>query len=592
MPIADDQNILAESTLDRALRIGDYIEKLISTIGEHPECELKREWRKTDLRDKAEFIKDIQATANSLIPEDKEKYIVVGADEKTRQIVGCNHSAYDDADIQQLLENYLDPVPDFDVLRLRSANNVDYVVLRFPHQPNRPFVAKASIIDSQKQKIYLREGEIWLKPSGAVTSSSGKRLVKSRTELISLIDMTPHIQKAIADTREQLIPIIRLEERTRLQGQTTDHISALTSSDEEFQSHIEQLLLNPNGIPQNAIKVLLEKLREKTVEVWDVELDPYGYGSQIRPSDLQQIKETDFLPAMHRLVLLSLLFIKFSAPKECFEKVMDLLLQIFQVSNSLKNSTTGINRSDTVSTLGEHTSFTVPALESLLATYFLAGYELSNRNQNVYMRHLLMKIVPEIRGTDDAPSKDFFMFWPVTMNWGYPDRRRDLLVSERFSIGDRLEKLAGGKKSIKAASLQIECLIDWHSFLSFQGQGEPETVRFYQENYSGISTSFWPNFMKEPYELINPLIDKLWEAIHTEGQYDFWLFDSRLSQIFGGIDLARRKHVFARFLMYLQAKQAEYQRQQNRGPYWMPWRSDIAQFVEEVRKTINQQKAI
>lgn len=223
MPISDDQNILAETTLDRAWRISDYIEKLINTIGEHPECELKREWRKTELRDKAEFIKDVQATANSLIPEGKEKFIVVGADEKTKQIMGCSHSDYDDAAIRQLLEIYLDPVPDFELLRLHSSNNIEFVVIRFPPQPNKPFVAKASIRDNQK-KTYLREGEIWLKPGGAVTSSSGKRLVKSRAELIGLIDITPHVQKAIADTREQLTTIIRLEERTRLQGQTIDHV--------------------------------------------------------------------------------------------------------------------------------------------------------------------------------------------------------------------------------------------------------------------------------------------------------------------------------------------------------------------------------
>ncbi len=580
MPTAEDRNILIETTLDRALRIRDYVENMIATLREHPECELKLTWRRDSAYHKAEFVKDIQATANSSILEGKDRYIVVGVNQDTKAIEGCSHSDFDDASIRQLLENYLDPIPDFEVLCLQASSSKDFVVVRFPHQVKKPFIVKSQIKDDKK--VYLEEGEIWLKPGSAETGSSGKRRLKSRAEIIGLIDIEPYVKRAVSERVEQVIPTIRLEERTRLQGQAIDSISALASSDEEFQSHIEQLLLNPSGNHLNVIHVLVEKLREKTVEVWDIE---DGYISPIRPLDIQRIKETEFLPAMRRLIFLGLLLIKFSASQECFAKITDLLLHIFKISNRLAKVTVDITQNSEVSSLKEHNSFSVPALESLIAAYFLGGYELSNRNENIYVRHLFTKIVTEIRGADDTPSKDFFMFWPVTRNWGYPNRRRDLLVSERFSIADRLEKLAGGKKGIKAASLQIECLIDWHSFLSFQGQGEPETIQFYQKFYSGISTSFWPNFRTESYEQILPLINKLWEAIHTEGQNDFWLFDSRLSKAFGGIDLARRKRLFGKFLLYVEGMQAEYQAQHNRGPYHMPWATDIAQVISEVRKT-------
>lgn len=583
MPTPDDQNIQIETTLDIALRIRDYIENMIATLGEHPECELKLTWQRNSAYHKAEFVKDIQATANSAISEDKDKYIVVGVNQGTKIIEGCSHSDFDDAAIRQFLENYLDPFPDFEVLCLQASNGKDFVVLRFPHQIKKPFISKSQIKDNTK--VYLEEGEIWLKPGSAETGSSGKRRIRSRAEIIGLIDIEPYVKLAVSERLEKVVPIIRLEERTRLQGQGINSISALASSDEEFQSHIEQLFLNPSGNHVGVIKVLVEKLREKTVEVWDVESDEGGYTSQISPQDIQRIKEKEFLPAMRRLVLLGQLLIKFSAPQECFDKVTDLLLNIFQVSNSLKEKASDTHPNNRVTTLSEHTSFTVPALESLIAVYFLAGYELSNRNQNTYMRRLLMKVVSEIRGTGETLSKDFLMFWPITMGWGYPDRRRDLLVSERFCIADKLEKLAGGKKSIKAASLQLECLIEWHSFLSFERMGETETIRFYQETYSGISTFFSPNFIKESYWQILPMINKLWEAIHT-GENDFWLFDSRLAKVFGGIDLTRRKRLFARFLLNLEEEQGNYQSQQNRGSYSMPWSTDIAKLVKEVRKTL------
>jgi hypothetical protein len=586
MPTPDDQDIQIETTLVRALRIRDYIENMIATLGEHPECELKLTWHRNSAYHKAEFVKDIQAIANSAISEDKDKYIVIGVNQETKIIEGCSHSDFDDAAIRQFLENYLDPIPDFEVLCLQASTGKDFVVLRFPHQIKKPFIAKSQIKDDKK--VYLEEGEIWLKPGSAETGSSGKRRIKSRTEIIGLIDIEPYVKQAISERLEKVIPTIRLEERTRLQGQGINSISALASSDEEFQSHIEQLFLNPSWNHVGVINVLVEKLREKTVEVWDVEPDEGGYTSRLSPQDIQQIKETEFLPAIRRLVLLGQLLIKFSAPQECFAKIADILLQIFNVSNKLAKAIVGVSRHAETSSLNEHNSFSVPALESLIATYFLAGYELNRRNKNLYSRHLLTKIVGYVKAQEGISSKDFFMFWPITTGWGYPNRRRDLLVTERYSNADNIGKLAGGEKCIKESSLQIECLIDWHSFLSFQEQGEPETIRFYQEFYSGISTSFRPHFIKEPYEQIVPLIDKLWEAIHTDGQNDFWLFDSRLSKVFGGIDLARRKCLFARFLLSLEAIQEEYQSQQRRGPYWMPWRSDIAQFVEEVRKTITR----
>lgn len=157
MPEDKPNNI--ESALDRAQRVREYVERLIAEVGEHPECELKREWRRDSVYHRAEFIKDFQSIANSAIPIDGEKYIVVGADESTRAIVGCSHADFDEAGIRQVLETYLDPVPRFEVLRLTSTTGVHYVVIRIPYQASRPFIVKASIRDNNR--TYLDEGQIW-----------------------------------------------------------------------------------------------------------------------------------------------------------------------------------------------------------------------------------------------------------------------------------------------------------------------------------------------------------------------------------------------------------------------------------------------
>lgn len=57
-----------ESAVDRARRILAYVEEMIALVSEHPECELKREWRRDTPYHKAEFVKDFQSIANSSIP--------------------------------------------------------------------------------------------------------------------------------------------------------------------------------------------------------------------------------------------------------------------------------------------------------------------------------------------------------------------------------------------------------------------------------------------------------------------------------------------------------------------------------------------
>jgi hypothetical protein len=287
------ENTQEESALDRVKRIRDYVEEMIALVSEHPECELKREWRRDTLYHKAEFVKDFQSIANSSIPVDREKYLVVGADEATKTIIGCNHADFDEAAMRQVLETYLDPVPEFEVLRLTSSSGHDFVIVRIPHQPNRPFIVKAPIRDNDK--TYLEQGELWIKPGAENTGSTGKRRVLTRSEIINLIDIEPRVQQSVAARLEQLIPQIRFEERTRLQGNTFSSISVFTATDEEFDSYVEQLLSENR---ETQFNILVEKLRDKTVSIWEFKNES---SKLITPEDVLQMKVSEFLPAMRRL---------------------------------------------------------------------------------------------------------------------------------------------------------------------------------------------------------------------------------------------------------------------------------------------------
>jgi hypothetical protein len=355
-------------------------------------------------------------------------------------------------------------------------------------------------------------------------------------------------------------------------------VSALTSSDEEFEFYVEHLLANPNA---NHLNIIIEKIREKTIDVWDIELEGRD---RLTPQDILQIKETEFMPAIRRLTLLGLLLIKFSAPQEWFSKVADLLLQIFNASHGLSQVTVDVVRAGSAASLDEHASHTVPALESLLSAYLLAGYELSRRGSNAYIGSLLNRVVRFVGDPHENWGQKLCMFWPVTSGWGAPNLRRDQIVIERYGKADRIERLLGGKNGMKAAVLQVDCLADWHSYLSFPEMGEPETIGYYQQSYPNTRAEFNPHYIFERFNFVLPLINQLWAVIHTVGEKNYWLVLPGLAEAFGKIDFARRELVLGRFIAYAEKLQANWMLQSSRMPYMMPWPSEIADVVRRVRK--------
>jgi hypothetical protein len=542
VPENDTQRNTTGLAVDRATAIRDYVEQIISVLGEHPECELKRDWPRNTPFHKAELVKDIQATANSAITPGKEKYIVVGADQQTRTITGCNPVDYDDASIRQLLEQYLDPVPDFEVLSLKSSANADFVVLRFPYQENRPIYAKGQI-RGERNQLYLDVGQVWIKPGGVDTGSTGKRLVSSRHELLGLINVEPRVSHEVELRLQQLLPQIRLEERTRLSTGENMILPVLTATDEEFESYVEQLLV---GEKANHLSVALEKLRDRTVLCWATHFDERG---RITAEQIAHVKETEFLPAIKRLTLLGLLLIKFSAPLQWFSAVIDLLLEVFDASQKLRRAQSPAPDENAVSSLDQHQSYTVPALEALLAIYLLAAYALVTRGKHQYLRSLFPRVVNSVGGPFDNDYRSFLLFWPLTFYWGTPNIRRDLLVVARYARGDRIEELMEGGVRLKAAVLQVDCLCDWHSVLAQEPpEGQPEIHEFFERNYVGVNNWFEQNFTKESLTNISPLVNKLWEMT-TAGTDDLF-FAPAIGKIVAAYEVEKRREILARFLMY------------------------------------------
>src|SRR5262249_7017310 len=66
-------------------------------------------------------------------------------------------------------------------------------------------------------------------------------------------------------------------------------------------------------------------------------------------------------------------------------------------------------------------------------------------------------------GTD--AYKKPLLFWPIEFGWGYPDETRSNLVIQGYGKSERISSLFGGSEGIKSSILQVDCYVEWNSFI-------------------------------------------------------------------------------------------------------------------------------
>ncbi len=189
-----------------------------------------------------------------------------------------------------------------------------------------------------------------------------------------------------------------------------------------------------------------------------------------------------------------------------------------------------------------------------------------------------------VEGPYDEDYRSFLLFWPLTYRWGTPDSRREQLVAERYTRGDRIESLMGNARRIKTAILQVDCFIDWHSVLAQQPpQGEPETRKFFETTYPGIYNWYHQNFTIESLTNIVPLVNQIWGSAVSPN--DDLFLDPALGKIFGSYDSERRKQVLAKFLAYAERAHGESMWAQQRLPFSVHWEPAELDALVKARKT-------
>src|SRR5262249_28087771 len=122
---------------------------------------------------------------------------------------------------------------------------------------------------------------------------------------------------------------------------------------------------------------------------------------------------------------------------------------------------------------------------------------------------------------------------------------------------ERISTLFGGSEGIKSSILQLDCYVEWNSFLCVARPVLREITEYMKEHCEyckGTSFDYYPHFVYEHSKYIGPMIQTLWNLAgsvalsHLSG----FALDSNITQRFVNIGPDKRKEFFADFVLHAQ----------------------------------------
>ena len=351
-----------------------------------------------------------------------------------------------------------------------------------------------------------------------------------------------------------------------------DVTSFLEAPSESIEPYITRVLTTNNEAEFN---IAIEKLREPTVTVWSL----LTSGGSAIDEEILRVKNEKFLPALRKLVQLGLFLIKFSGPVEWFRKIADLLEDIFLCSHTLARIVPEELRQRKSNHLDELANHIVPALEALIATYLIAGFEITAKRTSTYAAAFFPRIV-QLVGDPYTQYDAFYLYWPIHSAFWQPNRQRDLLAVDRYGSDTGVTSIIGEQEAIRIAILQADCLIYFHSFMGNQSPRK-ETSRFFLENFPSVPTFFCPNFTHEQFSMISPLIELLWKSL-KDGTSTF-ILDARLATVVQNLDVEARKNILAAFLLYADKERSSWMFALGKHTFPHPWAGELGAALSTAR---------
>jgi len=340
-------------------------------FGEYSYFEVKEKASWGTLGKKAEFIKDVQSLCNSLTTE-PARYLVIGYNKHKKSFENVtNYKDFDDGKLVTMFSAYFNPEITFKTYAFTASEGKHFVVMEFPTDKlNPPHLIKKEIKGSDK-KYYLNLGDIWIKGGGKGGSSSKRRA--TRDDLHEMFDL--YIEQ-LAEKRAQIriSEILKTKRVTALaQGAISPenfNISLIYEDDDVFTNIAKQLVLGKKSV---YLRELAESLRQNLISSWKK-----AKHDAIKPEDLEKfcdlvndVKTNQVLPSIRKLVLLGIQLIKTRSYPQIFDRLLQILAEFYPYGYKPEY---GIQSTQNIKYPNENLSFSLPALESMIAFNLLGAY--------------------------------------------------------------------------------------------------------------------------------------------------------------------------------------------------------------------------
>jgi hypothetical protein len=512
-----------------------------------------------DKQSQTDFAKTIQGLANAYPPA--ERIYVIGADQNEKRFVPLeNATEFDAANIHQILDKYLEPVPTFEVSVLEGDEGLQFAVIAVAADQARPIVAKVQAGDARAQ--FLQKGDIWIKKNTSLVRAYRDDLEKMYETRIEA-EAERRAERRFADTRNGLEASFRLQFSTERRIPSSDLVFG---PEAEYKAYIELLFANQDGL---RFHMLLTTLRDLLIESWH-SIDAYGTGNRDGPAFGAKVAihiHTIFQPALKRLLHASLLLIKFDMYPEWFGHTVDLLVEVFAVCGKLSSleAVATVLRSDEISQ-------SAIATDLLLGGRLLAAYS-TKKEHYQYLSPLLRRLVIPI-SKSTARKRTPFLFWPISRDVPGHDRIAHLWheVVRPYWLD-----FFGSERSYLDAACHLEFILHLNSYLATE---EPEGNKWVSQYRPDIEFGYWYTSDLWRYSLdpVVPLAEKIYENL-AAGPSAAFLLDLSIEhtvfqKVFQPTDLSltgNERQIFVSYLKKLVEWQARAAHTVNRFPLTTDW---------------------
>jgi len=548
------------------------VEDIVLRGIEYPACELKRsvDLSKGDATDRLDFVKLVQGLANS--HTDSETLIVIGADEKQRCFVDVdNADDFNAARLSPILAKYLSPEPRYTVFGdIRSSAGQRYVLIVLDRIQPRPIVC---LVDGKTDsKTHFRPGDIWIKHNTALRGAN-----KSDLDLMYQPMIEAEAQKRARIIFEHLKQ--ELGPELISQAVTATPVPELLVGSRERLGRFTEAMIS-GGDPAR-FNMLLEMARHTIVERWRSFLqdDTTSYATAGPDgSPIGEFYRSEFLPTLTSVTDLGLNIVRYDAQPEWFGRVVDVLIDAFEISCHVDylrmHSRTGDNS----------VSFARPAYEIFLAARTLATYAIF-RNRYRFVGEILPRYVEPLTAQPQQYLLMPLLFWPFFGNLSLPDMKNGR--NEQYwiqGIQTNWETFFGSESQFLDAAAQLELVLELNSYILIQYRSE--TTDRFRADFPEKYNAYTPDFYTTRLDPAMPMATRILNALMNGDEFpkDLSIERSITAQLFKTMSTSDREIFIGQFLSQLKKWQDEAMHGQMRFPFHTVWPPPLLRAIERSRE--------